>query len=94
MKLTVTDIAWGIDRKTGKMSEKVVGKYHIEFNEVGPLHPVGPAFKVFEITELIGKSATIQLNHSGKSVTLTSGEEYEYHPVSRDGGHIYILKLK
>ena len=94
MKITITDIAWGTDRKTGKVSEKVVGKYSFDFDTVGPLPAIGPARKVFEITELIGSSATILLNHKGKTVTLTSGDSYEYHPVSMDGGHIYIIKLK
>lgn len=94
MKLTITDIAWGFDRKTGKMKEKVVGKYHVEFNEPGPLHHVGPAMKVFEVVEIIGLSVTIKLNDQGKTITMSTGDEYEYHPVSRDGGHIYKFKLK
>ena len=93
MILTVTDTAWGIDRKSGNRSQKVVAKEKFELS-LGKLPPVGPAGKVFEVTALTDSEVTLLLNRSGKTVTLGRGESYAYRPMSMDGGHYYLLEVK
>ena len=47
MKITITDTSWGIDRRTGNRSERVVACETFEL-AVGFLPEIGPAKRVFE----------------------------------------------
>ncbi len=93
MKISITDISWGIDRATGEHREKTDGEFVFEA-VLGDLPAVGGAGKVFTITALTENSVTVLLNTSGQKATIICGACYTYRPVSFDGGHYYRLRLE
>ena len=93
MKITITDTSWGIDRRTGERSERVVACETFEL-AVGFLPEIGPAKRAFEVTKLTDGSVTILLNIKGDTVTIHRGKSYLYRPMSMDGGHYYLLEVE
>ena len=93
MKITITDTSWGIDRRTGNRSERVVACETFEL-AVGFLPEIGPAKRAFEVTKLTENSVTILLNIKGDTTTIKRGGQYFYRPMSMDGGHYYLLEVE
>lgn len=91
MKLTIVDIGWGIDRRTGARSEQEILRESFEISESGKLPPFGPGLKVFEVRAIDDGKLTIHLSDRAGDVVLGAGETYHYNPMSRDGGHKYDL---
>lgn len=92
MKIHITDIGWGIDRKSGVRTEKVLEKKTFVVNE-GDVIESGPLKKTFKILKIEGDAVTIELRE-GKDMTFFRKDKFNYYPVSRDGGHYYIIKIK
>ena len=93
MTITITDTSWGINRRTGERSERMVAKETFDL-ALGLLPEIGPAKRVFEVTKLTEKSATIVLNVKGDAVTIKQGGSYFYRPMSMDGGHYYLFEVE
>lgn len=93
MNITITDTSWGIDRRTGNRSERVVARETFTL-AVGMLPEVGPAKRAFEVIKLTDSTVTILLNIKGDTVTIKQGESYFYRPMSMDGGHYYLFEVR
>ena len=94
MKLTIVDMGWGIDRRSGKYGENEVETVVFEDLKVGPLPPVGPAKHVFKIEEVEEGKIKIFLSERSGCINLAVGKSYDYRPFSMDGGHYYRLNLE
>ena len=94
MKLRIIDYSWGIDRRDGTHHEAKVAEEVFDLDKVGPLPPIGPAKKVFEVKEIKEGEARIFLSERSGEVTLELGKPYIFRPTSFDGGHYYDLVLE
>ena len=92
MNITITDTSWGINRRTGERTEKVVARETFALS-VGALPEIGPAKRVFEVTKLTENAVTVLLNVKGDTVTIKRGGSYFYRPMSMDGGHYYLFEV-
>ena len=92
MRIKITDIGWGIDRRTGVRTEKLLEKKY--FNaEPNLVMEIGPLKKQFKVVGMEDDHVDIELKE-GKVMTFYIGDTFNYYPVSRDGGHYYIIEIK
>ena len=92
MKIKITDIGWGIDRRTGVRTEKVLERKTFH-PEQGMIMEIGPLKKQFVVVLLEGDRVDLELKEE-KVMTFYKGDKFNYYPVSRDGGHYYIIEIK
>lgn len=92
MKIKITDIGWGIDRRTGIRTEKVLEKKTFEA-KTGLVMEIGPLKKQFQVVLIEEERIDIELKED-KVMTFFKGDKFNYYPVSRDGGHYYIIEIK
>ncbi len=100
MTLHVTEIFWGIDRKTGEFSERVTAEADLPCQE-GPLPDLGHDHgrRCFVIREVGEKHIVLAVEYpvnptASKSWTIRAGQEQCYRPRSFDGGYRYEFKLQ
>ncbi len=92
MRIKIIDIGWGIDRRTGIRTEKVLEKKTFEA-ETGLVMEIGPLKKQFKVVLIEEERIDIELKED-KVMTFFKGDKFNYYPVSRDGGHYYIIEIK
>ena len=92
MKITITDIGWGIDRRTGIRTEQVLARDSYEAKE-NLVMVSGPLKKEFKVVYLEKDRIDIWLRED-KVMTFFRGDKFNFYPLSRDGGHYYILEFK
>ena len=94
MKIKITDIGWGLDRKSGVRYEKILNRETFEA-KVGLIMNMDyeSVHKSFKITYLEKDRVDIQLRED-KIMTFYHGDKFNYYPVTRDGGHYYVIEIK
>lgn len=93
MKIKIKDYSWGINRRTGDMSETLCESVVYDAID-GLLPPIGIPNKQFEVQILSDNKVKITLNAKGDFVILKSGEKHTYKPWSFDGGHYYVIEVE
>ena len=96
MKIKIKETSWGINRMTGKYSEKTTADVTFPC-ELGDIPEFGNGKRHFTIDEVgeisIGISVHCADPKYNKTWTIKKGEEIIYRPRSFDGGYFYNIKL-
>lgn len=92
MRIKITDIGWGINRKDGVRTEKVLERISFEAKQ-DLVVEIGPLKKNFKIVYLEKDRVDIELRED-KIMTFYRGDKFNFYPRSRDGGHYYIIEIK
>ncbi len=97
MKLNITEIFWGINRRTGHRSQKKVAEVNIDC-AVGSSASFRDGRRVFTVIEVESNAVILQLTSPQnadvkKSWRIEENEEVCYMPRSMDGGYRYVFKV-
>ncbi len=96
MKLEITEISWGINRMTGKRSEKITAKESVDLS-IRDISDFGKGKRHFTIDCIDGSCVTLSVHCAdsryNKTWEIKRGEEICYRPRSFDGGYFYNFRL-
>ena len=92
MKIKITDIGLGLDKRTGVRTEKILARESFDAKD-GLIMKVGPEAKIFKIVYLEKDRVDILLRED-KIMTFYHGDKFNFYPLKREGSHYYIIEIR